>query len=146
MPLPGSEIVLRSALHADTSLTKEQYWLTVVPSRADAFYLAVYAQTQGSSLALLHENRLYTQTPDWLTQLPVPLTELKGLGPRPAWLDANIPFAGETENDMNAASMIEPVRQAHANGLSKSADMALPIYVEGDSPWRKSVIVAAPAT
>ena len=146
VPLPGSEIVLRSALHADTSLTKEQYWLTVVPSRADAFYLAVYAQTEGSSLALLHENRLYTQTPDWLTQLPVPLTELKGLGPRPAWLDANIPFAGETENDMNAASMIEPVRQAHANGLSKSADMALPIYVEGDSPWRKSVIVAAPAT
>ena len=47
---------------------------------------------------------------------------------------------------MNAASMIEPVRQVHANGLSKSADMALPIYVEGDSPWRKSVIVAAPAT
>ena len=41
---------------------------------------------------------------------------------------------------MNAAAMIEPVRQVHANGLSKSAEMALPIYVEGDSPWRKSVI------
>ena len=33
VPLAGSEIVLRSALHADASLTKEQYWLTAVLSR-----------------------------------------------------------------------------------------------------------------
>lgn len=146
VPLAGSEIVLRSALHADASLTKEQYWLTAVPSRADAFYLAVYLQTEGSALSLLHEDRLYTQTPDWLTQLPVPLAELKGLGPRPAWLTADIPFASETESDMHAAAMIEPVRQVHANGLSKPAEMALPIYVEGDSPWRKSASVAIPTT
>jgi hypothetical protein len=39
---------------------------------------------------------------------------------------------------MNAVAMIERVRQVHASGLSKPAQMALPIYVEGDSPWRKN--------
>ena len=147
VPMPGSEIVLRSALHASpSSADNRQCWLTVVPSRADAFYLAVYQQTEGSALSLLREDRLHTEAPDWLTELPVPVTELKGLGPRPTWLDANIPFAHQTENEMNAIAMIERVREEHANGLSKPAEMALPIYVEGDSPWRKSTTAATPVT
>ena len=149
VPLPGSEIVLRSALHtnlwnidpgnADPSPADGlRYWLTVVPSRADAFYLAAYEQTEEGALSLLHDDRLYTDAPDWLAALPVSLPELNGLGPRPDWLDATIPFASQTENDMNAVAMIERVRQVHASGLSKPAQMALPIYVEGDSPWRKN--------
>ena len=154
VPLPGSEIVLRSALHANLRNTDPEnadpspagdhrYWLTVVPSRADAFYLAVYEQTEEGALSL-HDDRLYTHAPDWLTALPVPLTELRGLGPRPDWLDATIPFASQTENDMNAVAMIERVRQMHAQGLSQPAHMALPIYVEGDSPWRKNDPAAVP--
>ena len=123
----------------------QQYWLTVVPSRADAFYLAVYQQTEGTALLVLREDRLYTEAPDWLMELPIPVTALKGLGPRPAWLDPNIPFATQTESDMNAVAMIDRVRQVHANGLSKPAEMALPIYVEGDSPWRKNNMAAASA-
>jgi len=149
VPLPGSEIVLRSALHtnlwnidpgnADPSPADGlRYWLTVVPSRADAFYLAAYEQTEEGALSLLHDDRLYTDAPDWLAALPVSLPELNGLGPRPDWLDETIPFASQTENDMNAVAMIERVRQVHASGLSKPAQMALPIYVEGDSPWRKN--------
>jgi hypothetical protein len=61
-------------------------------------------------------------------------------------LDANSPFADQAENEMNAIAMIERVREEHANGLSKPAEMALPIYVEGDSPWRKSSTAATPVT
>ena len=146
VPMPGSEVLLRTALHNTASLVdNQQYWLTVVPSRADAFYLAVYQQTEGAALLVLREDRLYTEASDWLMELPIPVTALKGLGPRPAWLDPNIPFATQTENDMNAVAMIDRVRQVHANGLSKPAEMALPIYVEGDSPWRKNNMAAASA-
>lgn len=154
VPLPGSEIALRSALYthpgnADAGNTApspshgRQCWLTVVPSRADAFYLAVYEQIADGTLLPLHDDRLYTDSPDWLTALPVPLTELRGLGPRPDWLDPNIPFVSQTGTDMNAVAMIERVRQMHAQGQSQPAQMALPIYVEGDSPWRKNTAAAA---
>ena len=135
VPLPGSEILLRSAMHA--GFVSAGMWLTVVPSRAEAFYLALYDVDDGARLCPRFQDRLYTQAPEWLGEVFVTGQTLYGLGPRPGWLEEEVGFDSAPEPEMSALAMIDITRQRHKEGVSKSPDQALPIYVEGDSPWRK---------
>lgn len=135
VPLAGSEILLRSAMRA--GLVTAGPWLTVVPSRADAFYLALYAVDDESRLSARQNDRLYTQPPDWLGEPSLTGQMPYGLGPRPAWLEQGVRFDSNCEVELSALAMLDITRQVHDEGRSKSPEQALPIYVEGDSPWRK---------
>ncbi len=153
VPMAGSEILLRSGLLAmpargigDPAPTTR--WLTVVPSRADAFYLALYEQADdaAASVAVVQQDRLYTQPPQWLEEQTLPLSPSLSLaGPRPQWLPEAMTFEREVDPAANAAVMVAPVRQLHNLGCSKPAQEALPIYVEGDSPWQKVAAASAPS-
>ena len=135
VPLAGSEILLRSAMRA--GLVTTGTWVTVVPSRADAFYLALYDVDDGARLSARQEDRLYTQPPDWLGEVSLSGQILHGLGPQPAWLDEGVRFDSNCEVELSALAMVDITRQKHKEGMSSSSERALPIYVEGDSPWRK---------
>ena len=151
VPMAGSEILLRSALaqykqHATNrgaSVPSTQTWLTVVSSRADAYYLALYGLTeeQGEDvLTTVHEDRLYTEPPQWLQ---IGQQSLSLVGPRPSWMSEALVFEQTVELAPNAKAMVQPVRNAHSLGQSQPAQQALPIYVEGDSPWKKVARVSS---
>jgi tRNA threonylcarbamoyladenosine biosynthesis protein TsaB len=142
--MAGSEVLLRSAL--DLSLQSQPAqnlpacWLTVVPSRADAFYLGLYrVENSDDCSELIPEQveRLYTQVPDWLTHQLDRDPNLGLAGPRPSWLAASVRFQTEVDLEPNARMMTAAVRRAHESGNSVAAQAALPIYVDGDSPWNK---------
>lgn len=151
VPMAGSEILLRSALsrvHPNATQTGsnaqfKKSWLTVVPSRADAFYLARYSQSRDNGEVVItaeHADRLYTECPQWLGAAE---RGLSLVGPRPRWLPESVTFHHTEEVAPMAKAMIVPVRQTHSLGQSLPALDALPIYVEGDSPWQKVASVAA---
>lgn len=137
VPLAGSEILLRSAMRAGLVTTGP--WVTVVPSRADAFYLALYDVDDEAGLSARVEDRLYTHPPDWLSEVSLSGQALHGLGPQPTWLTEGVRFDANCEVELSALAMVDITRQMHDEGMSRSPERALPIYVEGDSPWRKVV-------
>ena len=138
VPMAGSQILLRSAQAAGFAAHPDGLWLTVVPSRADAFYLALYRSGEQGEITAVQDDRLYIATPQWLDDLLPSANAIQGLGPKPDWLTPVIAFAAEADLELAATAMVEPVRNAYSAGLAKPAAMALPIYVEGDSPWQKS--------
>ncbi len=142
--MAGSEVLLRSALAHTLQSQPAQIlpprWLTVVPSRADAFYLGLYRVDNRDDCAELipeQSERLYTQVPDWLTHQPPNVPSLALAGPRPLWLPVSLRFQAEVDLEPNARVMNAAVRRAHESGNSVAAQAALPIYVDGDSPWNK---------
>lgn len=154
VPMAGSEILLRSVLAefkqgqttGASSVASAKTWLTVVSSRADAYYLALYNWSQENGedvLTTVHEDRLHTESPQWLQ---TGLHSLSLVGPRPSWLSEALAFEQTLDLAPNAQAMVLPVRLAHRLGRSQPAQDALPIYVEGDSPWKKvaSVLVTNP--
>ena len=142
VPILGSEVLLHSALNGtDRATTSEnQYWLTVVPSRADAYYLALYrtADVAASTFEVLHTDRLYTEAPAWIEELSDSSMPPVIVGSRPSWLSTDILIAPAREVVPDATRMIDMAKAAHQNGFAKPAHLALPVYVEGDSPWRKA--------
>ena len=135
VPMPGSEILLRSAMRAGQ--VSPGHWLTVVPSRADAFYLALYEVDTDGVPHVQFEDRLYTQRPGWLDEVAQTNEGLQGLGPRPQWLEKGVRFDHGSDVELSALAMLDITRQMHERGLSRPPSEALPIYVEGDSPWQK---------
>jgi len=135
VPMPGSEILLRSAMRAGR--VSPGQWLTVVPSRADAFYLALYDVDIDRVPHVRVEDRLYTQRPGWLDDVAQTNEGVQGLGPRPQWLEKGVRFDPGSDVELNALAMLDITLQLHERGLSRPPSEALPIYVEGDSPWQK---------
>lgn len=83
------------------------------------------------------EDRLYTQRPGWLDDVAQTNEGLQGLGPRPQWLEKGVRFDHGSDVELSALAMLDITRQMHERGLSRPPSEALPIYVEGDSPWQK---------
>jgi hypothetical protein len=59
------------------------------------------------------------------------------IGAMPDWLPNELRACSRGEVIPDAQAMISTARSTHAEGRSVSAEFALPIYVQGDSPWRK---------
>jgi tRNA threonylcarbamoyladenosine biosynthesis protein TsaB len=150
VPMAGSEILLRSALAQPKQRRKNgaslvlpsKSWLTVVSSRADAYYLALYTVSEENEnlITVVHEDRLYTECPQWLQ---IGQQSLSLVGPRPPWLSEALVFEQTLDLAPNAQAMIQTVRRAGSLGQSQPAQQALPIYVEGDSPWKKVAPVSS---
>ena len=134
---PGSEVVIRSAQAAHPQLIDAR-WLAIIPSRGDSYYLSLYQANEASGLTLLRGDALVSSMPQWLHQeLSRPQVIFAG-GGLPSWLPAAGPLDSLGQVEPNAAALVEPARLAHAQGHSVLGELALPIYVGGDSPWQKS--------
>ena len=59
------------------------------------------------------------------------------LGVTPNWLPKQLSDSCVGAVIPSAQRMIDVAREADQRGDSVAAELALPIYVQGDSPWRK---------
>ena len=111
--------------------------LCSVKSRGQAYYLAVY-ETASSAVDVrqIQPDQLWDATPSWLVGLE---DRAIGIGVRPDWLAPDMVSVWDDDVSPRAAALIPWVIEQHHRGLSRPAEWALPRYVEGDSPWKKSV-------
>lgn len=103
--------------------------LVSVRSRGDAFYMTGY-QEHGSDVEMAHPTELVTTLPQWAREAPCVVGEL------PPWLPDSMRAAYVANVTPCSDVMVSFARQVHASGASVSAELALPMYIEGDSPWQ----------
>ena len=113
--------------------------LTSIRSRGDAYYLSLYEQDEQGALQCRQDDTLLTSPPAWLASYAgadAGSSELLLAGSLPGWLGLETPARVLVEVP-DARVMIGMAEQAHAAGDSVDPELALPTYLEGDSPWRK---------
>ena len=126
LPVRNSE---RLAEHAQTM--GQQGVLTSTHSRADAYYLGHYAveldDAGETEMVALRPDVLVHDAPDWA------YPELAVAGDCPSWL----PFARRVPpDDAPARTLLRIAARGWRRGQFGKPETALPIYVEGDTPWR----------
>ncbi len=109
--------------------------VTSLPSRGDAYYLAG-AVIEDGALSFLHADALTDELPDWVaTFLAVPDSHI--VGACPGWLPAELQDRFVADLTPTAQFMVSYARREHEAGRSLPVEHALPVYIDGDSPWRK---------
>lgn len=99
-----------------------------IRSRANLYYLCRYdegRQTQPLTLCEAMPSWLHDDEQVWV------------LGEMPGWWSQNVHVLACLTQPPDAEIMISLAQELHAQGLSTVPDLALPLYLEGDSPWRK---------
>lgn len=114
--------------------------MCIVPSRAQSFYVSVHAGGPGL-WSQQHTDQLCDTAPEWIRDIAAsadlqPPT-IATIGAIPDWLPDELKACSHGEVIPDAQAMLSTARSTHAAGRSVSAEFALPIYVQGDSPWRK---------
>lgn len=145
--MKGSEVLVRSAIK-DKTLTgysdgnESTNWLALIPSRADAYYVSLYRQN-GAEISVLIDDQLLLEPADWIEALAADITAqgentLKIIGAMPSWMPQTLKPHCVGTPIPDASVMLGQVRQQYIEGSAQDAEYALPVYVDGDSPWRKS--------
>ena len=145
--IKGSEVLVRSAIE-DKTLTRygdggeSTNWLALIPSRADAYYVSLYQQN-GAELSVLIADQLLLEPANWVDVLASDITAqgehtLKIIGAMPSWMPKPLESYGVGTPIPDARVMLGQVRQQFVDGTAQDAEYALPVYVDGDSPWRKT--------
>ncbi len=137
VPQRGSSVIVNSWV--DDSADKDRA-LCLVASRGQSFYLSEYAKAS-SQWVLKRPDELHEHAPPWLDDLAQGcadgVTRLAVLGVTPNWLPKKLSDSCVGAVIPSAQRMIDVAREADQRGDSVAAELALPIYVQGDSPWRK---------
>lgn len=137
----SSSLVLAHSAHVLD--TRARDIVTSIRSRGEACYLARYRVAE-AGVTRARDDTLMTEMDDWLTAA---LEEgACVVGDVPSWLEADGFGADGFEADglavnrltaqPHAASMLALAAQ-HEADLPRPGVLALPRYLEGDSPWRK---------
>ena len=145
--MKGSEVLVRSAIE-DKTLTGYSHsgeptnWLALIPSRADAYYVSLYQQN-GAELSVVIADQLLLEPADWVDALAADITAqgehtLKIIGAMPSWMPKPLESYCVGTPIPDARVMLGQVRQQYIDGIAQDAEYALPVYVDGDSPWRKT--------
>ena len=127
VPLSSSAALAATALARHETASSV---VTAVLSRGDAYYLARYVRDAHGGVLQTREDELSTQAPDWLTHDALIAGQIS------AWLETT---HGTHEDGLtpDARVMLPLVEAVHAAGRSVTAELALPRYFAGDSPWHK---------
>ena len=114
---------------------KQTDWWVSVKSRKNLFYLAQY-KISSRGVQVIQAPELFDLEPDWLKEIK---HSGNGVGEQPEWL-VEIE-SGCFHNGLypEADSVLDLIEQLHLDGKSKDPEFALPVYLEGDSPWVKVV-------
>ena len=114
---------------------KASNWWVSVKSRKNLFYLAQY-EISSSDVQVLRVPELFDLEPAWLMEIK---NQVNGVGEQPEWL-VNIEgdrfYSGLRPE---AHSVLDLMERLDLEGMSKAPEFALPVYLEGDSPWVKAV-------
>ena len=97
------------------------------PSKNDRFLIKGLIETLADT---------EVDTKDWLKEIK---HSGNGVGEQPEWL-VEIE-SGCFHNGLypEAGSVLDLIEQLHLNGMSRDPEFALPVYLEGDSPWVKVI-------
>ena len=138
VPQRGSTVIVNSWVPQQQGVER---LICFVVSRGQAFYVSQYQKAQRHWI-LHRPDELVDTAPPWLEDLATEaaqgrVSDLAIIGARPDWLPEVLRDCCVGEVVPDAATMIAPARKIHALGGSVDAEQALPIYVQGDSPWRK---------
>lgn len=101
--------------------------LTSIRSRGDSYYLALW-QARGN----VREDALYDAAPQWLDDLAGDQGVVVA-GELPTWLSATM--ARVAVDRISASALLEVAVQDYAAGCGRDPEWALPVYLQGDSPW-----------
>lgn len=142
VPVASSHVLALSAAH---TLGVAKVWLCCLPSRGQTYYISAYKGPLGGSetLEAVQADELVETPPEGLSER---LQEVAGalaleiavVGVLPTWMSADLRSAFIADLQPSSVAMANYVRQQHAAGQSLPAEQALPMYIAGDSPWRKS--------
>ena len=142
VPVASSRVLAMSAARAAGAA---RIWLCCIPSRGQTYYLSAYSQqpTGTSALEQIQIDELVESPPNWLLNGWSEATRAQGLetsvvGVLPPWLSAELSSEFIPDVQPSALAMVAYVRQQHEIGKSLPPERALPMYITGDSPWRKT--------
>jgi len=137
VPQRCSDILVRSWAQCPVAV---ESIVCAVPSRAQSFYLSAHTGGPGR-WSQQYPDQLCDHAPEWLSDIAQrhdpSSSELALIGAVPDWLVDDLQARSYGEVVPDARVMIGEARTAHAEGRSVAPELALPIYVQGDSPWRK---------
>ena len=129
VPLDSSLVLARTA--RDRFGGKD--WLVFIKSRGDSFYCARYLFVD-TTARIVVEPHLVSEEPDWVEQID---DSLRIVGAKPNWLDLSSKSVFHSEIYPEAEAALDMIKQRDDEGQSKPPEYALPVYLEGDSPWVK---------
>ena len=122
------------AMTAFERLSVSNWWVSI-KSRKNLFYLAQY-EISSSDVQVLRAPELFDLEPEWLMEIK---NQVNGVGQQPEWL-VNIEgdrfYSGLRPE---ADSVLDLMERLDLEGMSRAPEFALPVYLEGDSPWVKTV-------
>ena len=137
VPQRCSDILVRSWAQCPPTL---ELVISVVPSRAQSFYVSAHSGGAGM-WSQQYTDQLCDAAPEWLRDIAASAdlqpTAVAIIGAMPVWLPDELKACSRGEVIPDARDMISTARSTHEEGRSVSAEFALPIYIQGDSPWRK---------
>tara|TARA_Y100001935_G_scaffold18256_1_gene13417 strand:- start:753 stop:1319 length:567 start_codon:yes stop_codon:yes gene_type:complete len=136
VPIRSSEVLSASYLKQNARTQREI--ICVQRSRANIFYISAFRCGLDGELEQIQEDRLFGKLDGWLKDATQDRDDFVVLGDFPGWFphEASERYEGDVIPD--AGVMIEIGKLRHEQNLSVEAELALPIYVEGDTPWKKS--------
>ncbi len=114
-------------------------WVTAVRSHGDTFYIAEYARSPTGEWEAIQPPELCDQQPGWLAQTH---GVMRGwVGEVPVWWETVVADGLTTPlvppGPIDGGVMMEHARAAVLAGEAVPAEEALPLYLNGDSPFRK---------
>ena len=129
--LPVSSTLALASAALEREPTIDNGVVACIRSRRDAWYLAAYA-IDGATLSLRHPDCLAQTQPAW----PEIGAAWRFVGDRPAWLEAAIECGEDVA--VGAGLIARLGAAARAQGEGFAPELGLPVYVAGDSRWRKT--------
>jgi len=134
LPVGSSEVLAQAWLKKTTSKAESDHTLlTSIRSRAELYYLASFRVEQGDMTRLVPD-ALFVDAAA-CAMLETDLEKCACIGAQPEW------WQGPSFDDgfqATAEDVAIIARQRFANGEGVDAAAALPVYVNGDSPWRRT--------
>lgn len=130
---------LALALSAQQAAPASKGYICSIKSRGEAYYLSTFvpqASQASPALQQAQDDELVDAPPAWLQ--PHAQIAFTGVGAQPSWWPHEHPLQWLPELAPRALDCMAWVKQQHAKGASQPAELALPRYIAGDSPWKKS--------
>jgi tRNA threonylcarbamoyladenosine biosynthesis protein TsaB len=129
VPVRSSRVLINAAVRLGHTQESPTLLVTSIRSRAELYYLAEFSLTD-SDAELVRGDELY----DSIASLPFdPASPSVLLGAQPQWWEGGrwVPLSA------TAVDVLESAQILLEQGEGVSSAQALPLYVNGDTPWRR---------
>ena len=127
-----------SASYLKRNVGNQREIICVQRSRANIHYISAFRCHSDGELDQIQDDRLFGKLDGWLKDATQDRDDFVVLGDLPDWFPNKASERHESDVIPDAEVMIEIGKLRHEQNLSVEAELALPIYVEGDTPWKKS--------